>query len=100
MDEYVGKLRKRLRISSDAFDDEISDLASACQKDMKSSGIYGDLKDPLYFQAVVLYEKAYFGTNEDAEKMKEAYEALKISMSLSGEYNGQKQNTEADQSDL
>lgn len=93
MDEYIEKLRKRLRIASDAFDDEISDLASACQKDMESSGIYGDLNDPLYFQAVVLYEKAYFGSSEDSEKMQEAYQALTISMSLSGDYNGQKQNT-------
>lgn len=93
MDEYIEKLRKRLRIASDAFDDEISDLASACQKDMESSGIYGDLSDPLYFQAVVLYEKAYFGSNEDSEKMQEAYRALTISMSLSGDYNVQKQNT-------
>ncbi len=92
MDEYTEKLRKRLRISGDTFDEEIKDLVSACKKDLEQSGVYGDLSDPLYFQAVALYEKTYFGSNEDAEKMKEAYEALKISMSLSGDYNGQKQN--------
>lgn len=90
MGEYIEKIRDRLRIASEIFDTEISDLANACQKDMELSGIYGDLNDPLYFQAVVLYEKAYFGENDEAERIREAYESLKISMALSGDYDGQK----------
>ena len=90
MGEYIEKIRDRLRIASEIFDAEISDLANACKKDMELSGIYGDLNDPLYFQAVVLYEKAYFGENDEAERIREAYESLKISMALSGDYDGQK----------
>lgn len=90
MNELIQKLRKRLRISSESFDDEINDLISACKQDLKVSGIYGSEKDPLYFQAIVLYVKAHFGTNDESEKFAEAYESLKIAMSLSGEYkNGQ-----------
>ena len=92
MDAYTEKLRKRLRISSITFDEEISDLVNACKKDLEQSGIYGDLSDPLYLQAVVLYEKSYFGDNEEMEKIEKAYQALKTSMALSGDYNGQKQN--------
>ena len=92
MDAYIEKLRKRLRISSTTFDEEISDLVNACKKDLEQSGIYGDLSDPLYLQAVVLYEKSYFGDNEEMEKIEKAYQALKTSMALSGDYNGQKQN--------
>lgn len=92
MDAYTEKLRKRLRISSTTFDEEISDLVNACKKDLEQSGIYGDLSDPLYLQAVVLYEKSYFGDNEEMEKIEKAYQALKTSMALSGDYNGQKQN--------
>lgn len=92
MDAYTEKLRKRLRKSYDTFDDEIADLIEACKKDLEQSGVYGDLSDPLYFQAVVLYEKAYFGDNEDMEKMEKSYASLKTSMALSGDYNGQKQN--------
>ena len=76
MDAYTEKLRKRLRKSYDTFDDEIADLIEACKKDLEQSGVYGDLSDPLYFQAVVLYEKAYFGDNEDMEKMEKAAKKL------------------------
>lgn len=86
MDELIQKLRKRLRISSDSFDDEINDLISACKQDLKVSGIYGSEEDPLYFQAIVLYVKTHFGSNDESEKFSEAYESLKIAMSLSGEF--------------
>lgn len=97
MEEYIEKIKERLRITSDAFDAEVEDLVNACRKDMELSGIYGDLSNPLYFQAVVLYEKTYFGSSDDAEKMQKAYEALKTSMSLAGGYYGQKQDPDPDQ---
>ena len=97
MEEYIEKIKERLRIVSDAFNDEIRALADACMKDMELSGIYGEISNPLYFQAIVLYEKAYFGAGDDTEKMQKAYEALKVSMSLAGGYYGQKQDSEADQ---
>lgn len=97
MEEYIEKIKERLRITSDAFDAEVEDLVNACRKDMELSGIYGDLDNPLYFQAVVLYEKTYFGSSDDAEKTQKAYEALKTSMSLAGGYYGQKQDPDPDQ---
>lgn len=100
MDEYLEKLRKRLRISYDTFDDEIISLMEACKKDLEQSGIYGDFSDPLYLQAVVLYEKTFFGDNEDMEKMEKAYQSLKTSMALSGDYNGQKQSDQTNQTDV
>lgn len=100
MDAYIEKLRKRLRISYDTFDDEISELVDACKRDLEQSGIYGDLSDPLYFQAVVLYEKTYFGDNEDMEKIEKAYQSLKTSMALSGDYNGQKQSADTNKADI
>lgn len=91
MNELIQKLRKRLRISSESFDDEINDLISACKQDLEVSGIYGSEKDPLYFQAIVLYVKTYFGSNDESEKFSRAYESLKIAMSLSGDFkDGQK----------
>lgn len=91
MENLVPKLRKRVRISNVTFDDEIEDLVNACKKDMELSGIYGDVVDPLYYQAIVLYLKTYFGENDQSENFKAAYEALKDSMALSGDYEyGQK----------
>ncbi|MCI6466388.1 MAG: DNA-packaging protein [Faecalicatena sp.] len=91
MKELIPKLRKRIRISTATLDDEIDDLVNACKKDMELSGVYGDVNDPLYYQATVLYLKTYFGNNEQSENFKVAYEALKVSMALSGDYeNGQK----------
>lgn len=84
MEELIEKLKVRLRIT--ILDEEVEDLVKACQKDLEISGIYGEFDDPLYYQAIVLYLKAYFGYNDKQEEFQRAYEALKTSMALSGDY--------------
>ena len=84
MEELIEKLKVRLRIT--ILDEEVEDLVKACQKDLEISGIYGEFDDSLYYQAIVLYLKANFGYSDQQEKFQRAYEALKISMALSGDY--------------
>lgn len=71
----------------DMLDDEIWQDVLACCADLRLSGVVKtDLDDPLIQQAVKLYCKAHFGYEEDSEKFQRAYDALKASLSLSGEY--------------
>ena len=43
--------------------------------------------DPLITRAIVLYAKANFGYSEDSEKYRAAYDYLKCSLSLAGDYH-------------
>ena len=44
------------------------------------------LGDPLLDRAVVLYAKAEFGFNDDAERYRNAYDYLKCALSLTADY--------------
>ena len=46
----------------------------------------GTLGDPLLDRAVVLYAKAEFGFNDDAERYRNAYDYLKCALSLTDDY--------------
>lgn len=84
--QCVDAIRKRIRVSTQDSKEEVQDLIEAAKKDMSTKGIQGDEKDPLYFQALVLYCKANYGYDEDTERFQKAYESLRDSMSLSGDY--------------
>ena len=83
------KVKKALRISHDHLDDEILDTIYACKLDMSISGIvFIDESDPLIIRAVILYCKAHMGLmNPDSIKYIQSYNALKIHLSLCGDYN-------------
>lgn len=87
----VGEVRNILRIKSLSFDTEITECIKACLKDLSLIGIssekLSDLSDPLIKSAIYNYCKAEFGLdNTDSAKYKEAYEQLKIKLSISTEY--------------
>lgn len=83
----LDKVKLSLQITSNSFDDEINDLIESCKHDLKLSGVnYTFDSDPLFVQAAKLYCKAHFGDNDSNEKFLNSYYALKISMSLSGDY--------------
>lgn len=84
--ELLEKLRARIRIMSNSTGDEISDLVRACWRELELAGVYGDVTDPTYFQATVLYCKAHYGYDENTERFSMAFSALRDAMSLSGEY--------------
>lgn len=83
----LEKIKLALRITTDSFDGELNDLTEACKQDLSISGVQIiDLSDPIVIRAMILYCKANFGFGDEKEKFARAYEALKISMSLAGEF--------------
>lgn len=85
----LNAVKKALRISSEDFDDELTELIRAAKTDLRLSGIkvISDSNE-IVLQAVKLYCKAYFGDNDSSNKFLNAYQALKISMSLAGDFRG------------
>lgn len=94
----LDKVKNALRVKTAAFDDEIQGLINACEADLRLVGVnVPEVKtpaagetptagDPLIERAVVLYAKANFGFNADSEKYQKAYDLLKCSLSLAGDY--------------
>lgn len=85
----LDKIRKSLRITHNALDDEIQDLIESAILDLQLSGVQKtDSDDPLIIRAVTTYCKANFGfENPDSEKLNQSYTSLKIHLSLAGDYN-------------
>jgi hypothetical protein len=70
----VKEIKNALRIKNDAFDDEISDLADDCLKELTGLGIYhGDDVDNQVKTCVIAYCKWKFGSNDDAERWEHIY---------------------------
>lgn len=90
---YLAAFRQALRISSEDFDGEITDLIRAAREDLALGGVRperaSDEEDPLIKRAVTSYVKADFGLdNEDADKYRAAYRQLKVSLALASDYIG------------
>lgn len=94
----LDKVKNALRVKTAAFDDEIQDLIDACKADLRLVGVNvpedtpaegkeAAASDHLITRAIVLYAKANFGYSEDSEKYRAAYDYLKCSLSLAGDYH-------------
>lgn len=84
----IRAVKTALRVKSDQFDDEIAALIDAAKADMRLSGVDKTADyDPLIQRAVILYSKAHFGYDDNAEKYADAYDLLKRSLSLAGDYH-------------
>ena len=86
----IERLKKRVGTRND---EEINELAMSCVRDLENAGVYGNpVTDALYYQAMVLYCKANFGYDENTERFQIAFEKLRDSMALSGDYQKEKDN--------
>ena len=78
-----------LRITTDAFDGEISDLIAAAAADLGVAGVSNlDTEDPLVRRAVITYCKAFFGEPgaEAYDRLKAAYDEQKAQLSMATGY--------------
>lgn len=94
----LEKVKNALRVKSNAFDDEILGIIAAAQADLRlvgvavpsegqaAEGATPTADDPLLTRAIILYAKANFGYSDESEKYQKAYDHLKCSLSLAGDY--------------
>lgn len=82
MADLLTTMKERLRLTSSDFDDEITSLVQAGKADLASAGVK-DIKDedPRIVQALSLYLKAFFGSeNPEMLKYEKLYEKLKLNL--------------------
>lgn len=84
----LDTVKTDLRISHNALDLDIQGTINSCLRDLSMAGVVNtDESDALITQAVKLYCRANIGFQKDSEKYQMAYDSLKNSLSLCGDYN-------------
>lgn len=77
----LEKVKMALRISTDAFDDELNDLIAAAELDLGVAGVVLPAEiDALVTRAIITYCKMHFGIPEDADRLKLSYDEQKAQL--------------------
>lgn len=87
----LEKVKSALRITTNAFDDELKGLINAGAMDLRIAGISGaepTTGDPLIVRAIITYCKAHFGQAEDGEydRLKASYDEQKAQLQTATGY--------------
>lgn len=83
----IDDVKMALRISTEAFDAELTNLIAAAEMDLGIAGVVvPDPVDNLVKQAVTTYCKMNFGLPEDAERLKRSYDEQKAQLSNASGY--------------
>ena len=81
----LARVKLALRITTNAFDNEITGLISAALLDLGLVGIEDDLlvagtTDELIITAVITYVKLHFGEPSDPDRLKRSYDEQKAQL--------------------
>ena len=83
----LEKVKLALRITTTAFDEEISDLIAAAMADLRIAGIVSlEETDPLIIRAVTTYCRANFGSPDEYDRLKAAYDEQKAQLQIATGY--------------
>lgn len=83
MDETLNAVKLALRITTDAFDTELTDLISAAVLDLKVAGVTNnDTTNALVRRAVITYCRLHFGEPDDYDRLKASYDEQKAQMGM------------------
>ena len=83
----LEKVKLALRITTTAFDEEISDLIAAAMADLRIAGIVSlEETDPLIIRAVTTYCRANFGSPDEYDRLKGAYDEQKAQLQIATGY--------------
>lgn len=78
----LNKVKLALRITTDAFDSEITDLISAACADLGVVGVSAssDTTDALLTRAIITYCRLNFGSPDDYDRLKRSYDEQKAQL--------------------
>lgn len=93
----LSKVKVALRITTTAFDGEITDLINAACADLGIVGVTATntTTDPLLTRAIITYCRLNFGQPDDYDRLKASYDEQKAQLitatgyGLPGDENGQ-----------
>lgn len=87
----LSKVKTALRITTDAYDEELTVLILSALYDLALAGVVValdslDSADPLITQAVITFCKMRFGLPEDYDRLKRSYDEQKAQLVTATDY--------------
>ena len=77
----LDDVKLALRLTTDAYNDELTDLINAGLGDLGVAGVTeDDTHDPLVKRAVITYCKVHFGSPSDFDRLKAIYDEQKAQL--------------------
>ena len=77
----LDKVKMGLRISTTAYDEELTDLIKAAEADMGIAGVVvPSTLDEIVTRAIITYCKMSFGLPEDYDRLKRSYDEQKAQL--------------------
>ena len=78
----LNKVKLALRITTDAFDSEITDLIAAACADLGVVGVNVEstTTDALLTRAIITYCRLHFGSPDDYDRLKRSYDEQKAQL--------------------
>lgn len=78
----LNKVKMALRITTSAYDDELTDLIEAAKVDLGIAGVVVPNQfDAIVSRAIITYCKMSFGLPEDYDRLKKSYDEQKAQLS-------------------
>ena len=79
----LAKVKKALRMVTDAYDDELNDLIESALADLGVAGVTNNnTYDPLVRKAVITYVMCNFGQPGEYDRLKASYDEQKAQLSM------------------
>lgn len=85
----LEKVKLALRITTNAFDSELTDLINAALLDLGIAGVNeftAETTDALVIRAVITYCKLHFGEPDEFDRLKASYDEQKAQLSMAKGY--------------
>lgn len=83
----LEKIKMALRITTSAFDDELTDLMNAACADLGIAGVVlPESLDAICTRAVITYCKLHFGEPDDYDRLKASYDEQKAQLGMATGY--------------
>lgn len=83
----LAKVKLALRITTNAYDSELTDLIEAAKSDLGIAGVnVPQTIDAIVGRAIITYCKVHFGEPDDVERLKASYDEQKAQLSMNSAY--------------
>ena len=83
----LDKVKTALRIKTNAFDSELTDLINAAKTDLGIAGVIVPAEvDAIVTRAIITFCKMSFGLPEDYDRLKKSYDEQKAQLSNATNY--------------
>lgn len=79
----LSKVKLALRITTNAYDDELNDLIEAAKLDLGIAGVIIPSElDAIVSLAIITYCKCHFGEPDEYDRLKASYDEQKAQLSM------------------